>query len=94
MRHSTIGAHPSFMVELAFDLLDEVFLHSVVVENFRLVVDIIILDKDLCSDNKEQAVAEFPLNITTILMHNDNCSDEQAMEKAAEVHQQRSRQFV
>ncbi|KAF8514326.1 terpenoid synthase [Hysterangium stoloniferum] len=94
LRRECSGIHTCFpMIQLAFDLPDEVFFDSVVVELSRLAADMVILDNDLYSYNKEQAAAEIPCNTITVLMHHDNCSVEQAMEKAAEMHRACSTRF-
>ncbi|KAI0050123.1 terpenoid synthase [Auriscalpium vulgare] len=69
IRRYTIGAEPSYVpIELAMDIPDEVFFHPMVVKLAQLVTDVIILDNDLCSYNKEQANGEDLHNILTIVM--------------------------
>ncbi|KAF8514328.1 terpenoid synthase [Hysterangium stoloniferum] len=95
--HFDSGAMPGcfWTILLPLDLPDEVFLHPVIVELSRLSGEMVVLDNEIFSYNKEQSAEEIPLhNMITILMHHDNCSVEQAMEKTAEMHRERSRQFL
>ncbi|KAG7441671.1 terpenoid synthase [Guyanagaster necrorhizus] len=74
IRRQTVGAYPSYaLLELGYDLPDEVFNHPIVVALRRLGVDMIILDNDLASYNKEQALEEYPHNILTSVMNDRNC---------------------
>ncbi|KAI0041515.1 terpenoid synthase [Auriscalpium vulgare] len=69
IRRFTIGAEPSYVpMELAMDIPDDVIAHPTVVKLTQLVTDVILLDNDLCSYNKEQANGEELHNILTIVM--------------------------
>ncbi|KAF8501306.1 isoprenoid synthase domain-containing protein [Hysterangium stoloniferum] len=96
VRRRTVRAEPCFPIaEFTFDLPDEVHCHPVTLELSRLACDMIILDNDMISYNKEQSEVEFPHNIITVLMHRDrDYSVQQAMDKAAEMHKGCSTRFV
>ncbi|KAK0492607.1 terpenoid synthase [Armillaria luteobubalina] len=86
IRRLTIGTDPSYaMLELGYDLPNEVFYHPTVVNLRRLACEMIMLDNvrpsavsrvgtlnsppDLASYNKEQASEEFPHNILVCVMN-------------------------
>ncbi|PBK94503.1 terpenoid synthase [Armillaria gallica] len=74
VRRLTAGIDPSYsMLELGYDLPDEVFYHPTVVALHRLSRDMIILDNDLTSYNKEQALEEYPHNIIVCVMNELKC---------------------
>ncbi|SJL16467.1 uncharacterized protein ARMOST_19993 [Armillaria ostoyae] len=74
VRRLTIGVDPSYaMLELGYDLPDEVFYHPTVVALRRMSCDLIIMDNDLASYNKEQALEAYPHNIIVSVMNELNC---------------------
>ncbi|KAI0050090.1 terpenoid synthase [Auriscalpium vulgare] len=69
IRRFTVAAEPSGIPsELAMDIPDEVAFHPTVVKLRQMVTDVILLDNDLCSYNKEQAKGEELHNILTVVM--------------------------
>ncbi|KAK0200184.1 terpenoid synthase [Desarmillaria ectypa] len=74
VRRHTIGVNPSYaMLELGYDLPDEVFYHPTVVALQRMSCDLIIMDNDLASYNKEQTLEDHPHNIIASVMNELNC---------------------
>ncbi|KAG7441663.1 terpenoid synthase [Guyanagaster necrorhizus] len=74
IRRQTVGIYPAHaLIELGYDLPDEVFNHPTVVALRRLGVDMFILDNDLASYNKEQALEECPHNILICVMNELKC---------------------
>ncbi|KAF8904746.1 isoprenoid synthase domain-containing protein [Gymnopilus junonius] len=88
-RRENIGARPSYVpMELGFDFPDEVFYHPVIVELSIHIADLIILDNDIASYNKEQATGDDRHNILTIVMHQFNVDLEGAMAWVVEYHKE------
>ncbi|KAF8888381.1 terpenoid synthase [Gymnopilus junonius] len=80
IRRQTIGVYPSFaMIELPYDLPAYVVNHPVVQDLARLSRDLIILDNDILSYNKEQASEEIPHNLITVVMYYEQCNLYQAI---------------
>jgi len=95
MRRQNIGARPSFVpAELGLDLPDEAFYHPVVLDLSCYITDLIILDNDIASYNKEQASGDDRHNIITIVMRELNLDLAGAMAWAAEYHAEREEKFI
>ncbi|KAK0209711.1 isoprenoid synthase domain-containing protein [Armillaria fumosa] len=74
IRRLTIGIDPSYaMLELGYDLPNEVFYDPTVVNRRRLACQLIVIDNDLASYNKEQASEKFPHNILVCVMSERKC---------------------
>ncbi|SJK98686.1 uncharacterized protein ARMOST_01955 [Armillaria ostoyae] len=95
IRRLTIGTDPSYaMLELGYDLPDEVFYHPTVIELGRLACDLIIIDNDLASYNKEQASEEFPHNILVCVMNERKCDLDSALLWVEDLHRSISTRFL
>ncbi|KAL5513793.1 hypothetical protein ACEPAH_4194 [Sanghuangporus vaninii] len=86
-RRQNIGARPSFvLLELDMDLKDDVSYHPVMMELTQYIIDMLIIDNDLVSYNKEQAVGDDRHNILTVVMKEFNVDLQGAIQWAADYH--------
>ncbi|KAJ7645684.1 isoprenoid synthase domain-containing protein [Mycena polygramma] len=94
-RRQNIGARPSYVPgELHLDLPDEAFYHPVVKELEYDIAELIILDNDIASYNKEQAVGDDRHNILTIVMHQFNIDLGAAMAWVCDYHEEVEARFL
>ncbi|KZT64788.1 terpenoid synthase [Daedalea quercina L-15889] len=94
-RRENIGARPSYMpAVLGIDIPDEAFYHPVVVELGYLIADLIILDNDLASYNKEQATGDDQHNILTIVMQQYGFTLDEALQWTANYHEDVEARFL
>lgn len=94
-RRENIGARPAyFPAELGLNLPDEAFYHPVVTELSYNIADLIILDNDIASYNKEQSTGDDRHNILTIVMHRFNINLEAAMAWVASYHKDVENKFL
>ncbi|KAK0215213.1 terpenoid synthase [Armillaria nabsnona] len=82
------------MVELSYDMPDEVFNHPTVVALRGMGRDLMILDNDLASYNKEQAFEERPYNIITCVMNEQNCDLHDALSWVEDLHRSTMNKFL
>ncbi|KAJ7240251.1 isoprenoid synthase domain-containing protein [Mycena rebaudengoi] len=95
IRRQNIGARPSYVPgELHLDFPDEVFYHPVVKELESYITDLIILDNDIASYNKEQAAGDDRYNILTIVMHQFNIDLQAAMVVVCDLHHEIEAKFL
>ncbi|EJD00101.1 terpenoid synthase [Fomitiporia mediterranea MF3/22] len=88
-RRENIGAKPAYVpLELGLDLPDEVFYHPVIVELSDYVADLIGLDNDIASYNKEQATDDDRHNIVTVVMHELKVDLDAAMQWVLNYHRE------
>lgn len=94
-RRQNIGARPSYVPgELHLSIPDEAFYHPVLKELEYLIADLIILDNDIASYNKEQATGDDRHNILTIAMHQFRCDFDAAMVWVANYHKEVEMRFL
>ncbi|KAJ7834050.1 isoprenoid synthase domain-containing protein [Mycena olivaceomarginata] len=94
-RRQNIGARPSYVPgELHLDLNDEAFYHPVIKELEYEIAELIILDNDIASYNKEQAVGDDRHNILTIVMHQFNIDLYAAMAWVCDYHEEVETRFL
>ncbi|KAJ7436098.1 isoprenoid synthase domain-containing protein [Mycena galericulata] len=94
-RRQNIGARPSYVPgELHLDLPDEAFYHPVVKELETHITDLIILDNDIASYNKEQATGDDRYNILTIVVHQFNIDLHAAMAVVCDHHNEIEAKFL
>ncbi|EED81950.1 predicted protein [Postia placenta Mad-698-R] len=87
-RKENIGARPSYVpAELGLNLPDEAFYHPVVTELSYYIAELIILDNDLASYNKEQATGDDRHNILTVVMQQFNTDLEGAIAWVVNYHE-------
>ncbi|KAJ3860026.1 terpenoid synthase [Lentinula novae-zelandiae] len=94
-RRENIGARPSYVpMELGLDLPDEVFYHPVILKLSVYIADLIILDNDIASYNKEQANGDDHHNILTVVMHQLDTDLNGAMVWATTYHDEIETKFL
>ncbi|KAJ7688277.1 isoprenoid synthase domain-containing protein [Mycena rosella] len=95
MRRRNIGIRPSFMpAELGLNLPDEAFYHPVVQELQYLIAELVFLDNDMVSYNKEQATGDSCHNILTVAMRQFNTDLQAALAWLYEHHAQVQARFL
>lgn len=95
VRRFNAGIYPSFaMIELGYELPDEVKHHPTVVGLEGLSRDMIIFDNDLASYNKEQALEEYPHNIVVCIMNEQKCSLDAALLWVENLHRSTRNKFL
>ncbi|PBK94370.1 terpenoid synthase [Armillaria gallica] len=95
VRRLTIGVYLTFvMLELSYDLPDDVVYHPTVVSLQSLARDVIILDNDLASYNKEQALEEYPHNIITSVMNEMKCDLHNALSSVEDLYRSTRNKFL
>ncbi|PBK67986.1 terpenoid synthase [Armillaria solidipes] len=82
------------MLELSYDLPDEVFYHPTVVALGQLGCDMIIMDNDLASYNKEQALEEWSHNIVICVMNERKCDLHDALLWVEDLHRSTRSKFL
>ncbi|KAF9560258.1 terpenoid synthase [Agrocybe pediades] len=94
-RRENVGARSAYVpMELGMDFLDEVFYHSVIVELSTHIADLITLDNDIVSYNKEQATGNDRHNIVTIVMRQFGINLDGAMNWVAQYHKEVETHFL
>ncbi|KAJ7110784.1 isoprenoid synthase domain-containing protein [Mycena crocata] len=94
-RRQNIGARPSYVPgELHLELPDEAFYHPVLKELEYEIAELIILDNDIASYNKEQSVGDDRHNILTIVMHQFNIDLHAAMAWVVDYHEEVETRFL
>ncbi|KAK6980733.1 terpene cyclase [Favolaschia claudopus] len=95
MRRRNIGIRPSFMpAELHLDIPDEVFYHPSIQNLQWNIAELIFLDNDMFSYNKEQATGDDCHNILTIAMREFNIDLDGAMAWLYEHHAKVQAEFL
>jgi len=94
-RRENIGARPSYVpAELGLDIPDEAFYHPVITELSYYIAELIILDNDMASYNKEQATGDDRQNILTIVMYQLGMDLEEAISWVADYHEEVEAKFL
>ncbi|KAL5510885.1 hypothetical protein ACEPAG_4642 [Sanghuangporus baumii] len=94
-RRENVGTRPSFIpLELDMDLQDEVFYHPAVMDLTQNITDMIIIDNDLVSYNKEQAVGDDHYNILTVVMQELKFDPQGAIQWAVDYHSKVQTKFL
>ncbi|KAF9560259.1 terpenoid synthase [Agrocybe pediades] len=94
-RRENVGIRPSFVpMALAMDFPDRVFHHPVIVELSIYIADLIILDNDIVSYNREQATGDDRHNILTIVMRQFGLDLDGALEWVAQYHEEVRTRFL
>ncbi|KAI0345587.1 terpenoid synthase [Trametopsis cervina] len=93
-RRENSGVRPSFLPgELHLSIPDHAFHHPTIRELQHLVVDIVTVDNDLASYNKEQAVGDDRSNILTVTMRQYQLPLAEAAEWVAKYHAELEAKF-
>ncbi|KZT01823.1 terpenoid synthase [Laetiporus sulphureus 93-53] len=94
-RRENIGSRPSFcLIELAMEIPDEAFYHPTMVGLATYITDLLVLDNDIVSYNKEQSVGDDRHNILTIVMRQFNVDLYGAMAWAVQYHEKVEAAFI
>ncbi|PBK67980.1 terpenoid synthase [Armillaria solidipes] len=95
IRRWNIGIYMVYaMLELSYDMPDEVFNHPTIVALRSVGRDLMIMDNDLASYNKEQALEECPHNILVCVMNEQNCDLHDALSWVEDLHRSRRNKFL
>ncbi|KAG2099847.1 isoprenoid synthase domain-containing protein [Suillus discolor] len=95
LRRKTIGVKPCFpILEAGIDLPDEVFYHPVIMDLAECITDLVLIDNDMISYNKEQAVGHEGHNIISIIMFDLGLDVSGAMAWAAHYHTEVQKRFI
>ncbi|KAG2065418.1 terpenoid synthase [Suillus decipiens] len=95
LRRYTIGVTPCFLIyEMAMDLPDEVFYHPVIMDLAECITDLGIIDNDMISYNKEQAVGTEDQNVISIVMSELGLDIGSAMAWAAHYHTEVQKKYI
>ncbi|KAG1839502.1 isoprenoid synthase domain-containing protein [Suillus tomentosus] len=94
LRRKTVGAKPVFpILEMGIDLPDEVFYHPVIVDLSDCITELIIIDNDMISYNKERAVGNEAHNLISTIMFDLGLDIGGAMAWAAHYHTEVEKRF-
>ncbi|KAG1747555.1 isoprenoid synthase domain-containing protein [Suillus lakei] len=95
LRRGTIGAKPCFPIfEMGMDIPDEVFYDPVVVELAECSTELILIDNDMMSYNKEQAIGTENHNLISTVMLELGLDIGSAMAWAAHFHAEVQKRFI
>ncbi|KAG1889676.1 terpenoid synthase [Suillus fuscotomentosus] len=95
LRRKTVGVKPSFSIfEMGIDLPDEVFYHPVIMNLADCITELIIIDNDMMSYNKEQAAGNAFHNLISIVMLELDLDRGSAMAWAAHYHTEVQKRFI
>ncbi|KAG1848510.1 terpenoid synthase [Suillus subalutaceus] len=95
LRRKTIGVKPCFPIfEMGMDLPDEVFYHPVIVDLADCITELIIIDNDMMSYNKEQAAGNGFHNLISTVMLELGLDRGSAMAWAAHYHAEVQKRFI
>ncbi|KAG2136542.1 isoprenoid synthase domain-containing protein [Suillus bovinus] len=95
LRRCTIGLKPCFfMCEMGMDLPDEVFYHPAIMDLIECITDLVLIDNDMISYNKEQAVGDEDHNMISIIMLELGLDISGAMAWAARYHAKVQKRFI
>ncbi|KAI0089632.1 terpenoid synthase [Irpex rosettiformis] len=94
-RRENVGVRVAFFPgELHISIPDYAFYHPIITELKYLIVDIVTLDNDMASYNKEQATGDDRYNILTVVMNQFNVSLPDAVDWAVRYHKELEISFL
>ncbi|KAG1800461.1 isoprenoid synthase domain-containing protein [Suillus plorans] len=95
LRRKTGGVKPCFpILKAGMDLPDEVFYHPVIVDLAECITDLAVIDNDMISYNKEQAIGNGAHNIISAIMFDLGLDVSGAMAWAAHYHTEVQKRFI
>ncbi|KAH7917194.1 terpenoid synthase [Leucogyrophana mollusca] len=95
VRRDNIGTHPAFAIlHLGFDISDDIYYHPVVHEMKGYVTNILIVDNDVLSYNRERATGDENHNLLTVIMHELHVDLAGAVEWAVNFHTEMEQKFI
>ncbi|CCM03654.1 uncharacterized protein FIBRA_05798 [Fibroporia radiculosa] len=94
-RRINVGAPTIYLpLILASDLPEEVLYHPVIIELTGYINDMVIIDNDMCSYNREQATGHGDFNLVTVTMHEFHLTVNEAMNWAVDYHSKLQGKFL
>ncbi|KAG2035416.1 isoprenoid synthase domain-containing protein [Suillus americanus] len=95
LRRDTCGAQSAFAIyEMGMELPDEVFYDHIIMELVECIVELILIDNDMASYNREQATGDENHNLITTIMLELGLDRSGAMAWAARYHAQVEKRFI
>ncbi|KAG2065292.1 terpenoid synthase [Suillus decipiens] len=95
LRRDTCGAKSAFMIyEMGVEFPDEIFYEPIVAELVQCIVELILIDNDMASYNREQATGDENHNLITAIMLELGLDRSGAMAWAARYHAQVEKRFI
>ncbi|KAI6031314.1 terpenoid synthase [Pisolithus microcarpus] len=95
IRRRTIGAQSAFAIcEFDLNLVDEVYYHPAVTELIDCVAELMLIDNDLASYNREQGAGDENHNLVTAIMFELGLDRSGAMSWAAAYHAEIEAKFI
>lgn len=95
LRRDTCAAKPAIAIyEMAMDLPDEVFYHPAIVELVECIAELMMIDNDMISYNREQATGDENHNLITTVMVELGLDRSGAMVWAARYHTEVEKRFT
>ncbi|KAG2753747.1 terpenoid synthase [Suillus brevipes Sb2] len=95
LRRDTCGTKPAIAInEIGMDLPDEVFYHPIIVGLVECIAELMLIDNDMISYNREQATGSENHNLITILMVELGLDRSGAMAWAARYHTEVEKRFT
>ncbi|KAG1857995.1 isoprenoid synthase domain-containing protein [Suillus tomentosus] len=95
LRRYTVCLKPClFIYEMGMDLPDEVFHHPVIMDLAECITDLVLIDNDMISYNKEQAAGNEDHNMISIIMLEVGLDISGAMAWAAHYHAEVQKRFI
>ncbi|KAG2050379.1 terpenoid synthase [Suillus hirtellus] len=95
LRCATVGLKPSLTIlEMGMELPDEVFYHPVIMDLADCITELIFIDNDMMSYNKEQAAGNGFHNLISIIMLELDLDSGSAMAWAAHYHAEVQKRFI
>ncbi|KAG1745752.1 terpenoid synthase [Suillus lakei] len=95
LRRDTCGAQSAFAIyEMGMEFPDEVFCHPIIVELVQCIVELILIDNDMASYNREQATGDENHNLITAIMLELGLDRSGAMAWAARYHTEVEKRFI
>ncbi|TBU44824.1 terpenoid synthase [Dichomitus squalens] len=95
LRKNTVGARPAYIIgHLCLSIPDEALYHPAIRELEYLAAELLALDNDLASYNREQATGNDQHNIVTTVMRHLKLDLDAAVDWTASYHKQVERRFL
>ncbi|OJA11858.1 hypothetical protein AZE42_03256 [Rhizopogon vesiculosus] len=95
LRRDTVAAKPAFAIyEMGMNLPDEVLNHPVIAELAECITDLMLIDNDMTSYNREQATGDENHNLITVVMLEHDLDLNSAISWAARYHSDVEKKFI
>ncbi|KAG1813656.1 terpenoid synthase [Suillus subaureus] len=95
LRRDTCATKPVIAIyEMGMDLPDEVFYHPIIVKLVECIAELMLIDNDMISYNREQATGDANHNLITIVMVELGLDRSGAMAWAARYHAEVEKRFT